>query len=261
MARNPAPHRGRKSKRSTSSGGDKWAGYRGRRVSKLSALSTKGSAPEQHLSLGPSFHRQAVQSPATGCSAWSWLSLEACMAPPGPSRLEVEAIVAGAMQPVILNVYELGHAALIAGINKVTKGLLSQGGVFHVAVEVTGREVSYGSTSRDTSGIFACYPRRCALHRYRESVYLGDCHMTSEEVRSLLRVLRPEWRGREYSTLHRNCGHFAAELARCLGVGELPRWVHHLADVAARVDLATSSVFHVLEDAGLVAASEPEDVS
>jgi len=236
-------------------------------------MSRKGPAPEQRLSLGPAF--SAVQSRRAtvrdgGCALLpSWLTAAACMAAVdeddycdevrGPSRRAARALLAEATQPVVLNVYELGNtSSLVTSVNKVTQDFLSQGGLFHTAVEVGGREVSFGATRSSGTGVFSCHPRRCVLHRYRQSVYLGDCSKSNDEVKDIIRSLREEWPGRSYSTLHRNCCHFAAEFSQRLGVGDLPSWVHHLADVGAKIDNSAKCIVELFEDIGLCPVDEPE---
>jgi len=183
------------------------------------------------------------------------------MAVEAPSGEAMEAMIAKAKQPVFLNVYELGNtSSLVLGINKVTQDFLSQGGLFHTAIDVIGREVSFGATRRSGTGIFSCHPRRCLLHRYRESIYLGDCSKSPDQVKEIIRSLHDEWPGRKYSTLHRNCCHFAAELARRLGVGELPSWVHHLADVGAYLDDVSKAIAHIFEGPVLEAKDMNKDI-
>merc|ERR1719277_541723 len=143
-----------------------------------------------------------------------------CLAPASPNTDILEVMIANAQQPVILNIYELGETRLVSGINTVTQGFLSQGGLFHAGIEVIGREVSFGAQSNTDTGVFFCHPRRCASHTYRESIYLGDSGKSLQEVKRILHSLQAEWPGQQYNAFHRNCCHFAVELAHRLGVGE-----------------------------------------
>ncbi|EGB05850.1 hypothetical protein AURANDRAFT_7483, partial [Aureococcus anophagefferens] len=104
-------------------------------------------------------------------------------------------------------------------------------GVFHGAIEVYGQEFSFGGCRQNKSGIFACKPKSCPMHTYRESIYLGDCKKTIKEVQSILDSMKPEWMGPTYNLLRKNCCSFSNAFAQKLGVGEIPNWVHHLADV------------------------------
>jgi hypothetical protein len=161
---------------------------------------------------------------------------------------ELQAAIAKASAPVFINVYELGHGALVRSINAVSRDVLSQGGIFHIGVEIYGKEWSFGATLSSMSGVFPCLPRLCSMHSYRETVYLGDCAKSEDEVRSIVRGIRPQWSGNSYNWLHKNCTHFASEFCDLLGIGELPRWTHKLADVGAKVDTLTQ---------GWVMPSEP----
>merc|ERR1711920_271023 len=52
----------------------------------------------------------------------------------------------------------------------------------------------------------------------------------------ILRSMLPKWMGTDYDLLHKNCCSFSDTFAKELGVGEIPQWVHHLADVGAGID-------------------------
>ena len=71
--------------------------------------------------------------------------------------------------PVTLHVYDVSHDKRIRRVNDVTKATWA-GGIFHAAIEIYGREYSFGFSNRQLSGIFAGKPRRCPMHRYRELV-------------------------------------------------------------------------------------------
>ena len=75
---------------------------------------------------------------------------------------------ARARAPVWLHIYDVGHAKIIRNINAATE--LTVGGVFHGAIEVHGRELSFGGCRQNKCGIFACKPRQCPMHTYRERV-------------------------------------------------------------------------------------------
>merc|ERR1712039_1165335 len=65
---------------------------------------------------------------------------------------------------------------------------------------------------------------------------LGDCGKSRKEVANILRKMLPEWMGPSYSLLHKNCCSFSNVFAVELGVGEIPTWVHRLADAGASLD-------------------------
>jgi len=142
-----------------------------------------------------------------------------------------------ATTPVFLHIYDVGHSAWIANINRATEAVL--GGVFHGAVEVHGREFSFGGCRggpRRATGVFGCQPRKCPLHTYRESVYLGDCGLDRDAVHAILLALRDEWQGCDYHVLRHNCCSFAREFAVELGLGGIPSWVDRLATVGSALD-------------------------
>ena len=75
--------------------------------------------------------------------------------------------------PVWLHVYDVGHAKIIHKLDVVLKDFLHVGGVFHGAVEVYGKEWSFGFIEGGGTGVFPCQPRGCQLHHYRCTVSMG----------------------------------------------------------------------------------------
>ena len=143
---------------------------------------------------------------------------------------------ARARAPVWLHIYDVGHAKVIRNVNAATE--LTVGGVFHGAIEVHGRELSFGGCKQNKCGIFACKPRQCPMHTYRESVYLGDCGLAKEQVQLILGGLKAGWMGPTYDLLRKNCCSFSRELALELGVGEVPSWIDRLAKWGTSLDNA-----------------------
>lgn len=140
----------------------------------------------------------------------------------------------GARTPVILHVYDVGRGRKIRALNQVLP-TAKVGGVFHGGIEVYGNEYSFGySPNRTRCGIFPCPPAECPLHTYRESIYLGDCQLTSKkQVMAVLEKMKPDWLAHTYHMLRKNCCFFSNEFAIELGVGAIPAWVYTLADVGA----------------------------
>ena len=114
------------------------------------------------------------------------------------------------------------------------------------AIEVFGQEFSFGGCRRNKCGIFACKPTKCPMHTYRESIYLGDCGKDLAEVQSILDSMKGDWMGPTYDLLRKNCCSFSDAFAQALGVGPIPKWVHHLADVGATLDDDVKAVVHGL---------------
>ena len=87
-----------------------------------------------------------------------------------------EELADEASTPVWLHVYDVGHAKVLQDIDIVVKDFLRLGGVFHGAVQIFGREWSFGFTRLPKTGVFSCQPKGCPMHTYRESHYMvsGD---------------------------------------------------------------------------------------
>ena len=116
--------------------------------------------------------------------------------PPNPFQMRDMAEA-----PVTVHVYYVGNSETIQNISAITKELLGQGGVFHGAIEIYGREWSYGGGNEGT-GVFQVPPRSCGMHTYRESMYLGDAKMSEAEVFEILKGLIVSWQ----VTIHESGG-------------------------------------------------------
>jgi len=143
----------------------------------------------------------------------------------------VRKMVMGSFAPVTLHVYDVSNDARVANINYYTKAL-GAGGIFHAAVEIYGREYSFGGSNRNISGIFKSPPKRCPLHHYRESIFLGDSNLSEGQVKAIIRDMTPMWMARSYNLFRKNCCFFSREFAIELGVGTIPSWVYQLATTA-----------------------------
>ena len=150
------------------------------------------------------------------------------------------------LTPVYCHVYDLGHLTAVSKLNNVAKQLLKHG-FFHVAIEVYGKEYSFGYSKKEgASGVFACYPKECSMHRCRESYPLGDTTTSYVDFVYMIKQLANEWLGTSYNLMHRNCTHFAQALSKELGVTAIPEWVHHTADSFAHIDEAVLTMTHTL---------------
>ncbi|CAE7264497.1 desi2 [Symbiodinium sp. CCMP2592] len=129
---------------------------------------------------------------------------------------------AAAPSPVIVHIYDVTGTAPLKVVNEVLRPFGT--GAFHAAVEVHGREWSYGQTVRG-HGIFENQPGECQEHSYREAIHMGYTDFSPFEVQSLISEMAKRWPGREYNVLNKNCCHFSDELCQLLGVGQLPSWV------------------------------------
>ena len=141
--------------------------------------------------------------------------------------------------PVFLHVYDVSNSDKVQNWNYYIKAV-GAGGLYHAAVEIYGREYSFGGSREGgksvSTGIFACPPKRCPMHHYRESVYLGDCELSWPQVQGILNELKPQWLARQYNLLRKNCCYFSQELAIQLGVGNIPSWVYSLAETGQQME-------------------------
>lgn len=163
----------------------------------------------------------------------SW-GLCSCLAPQAVDDDELyQDLIDHTVTPVVLNVYSVGRKPSMRRLNHVTRQV---GGVFHAAVQVHDKEYSFGGATTGC-GIMTCTPRRCPLHTFRESVYLGDCDLPADAVQHVLHAMRADWPGEAYDLLHNNCCTFCNALVKKLGVpGGIPNWVDRFARFAAVLD-------------------------
>ena len=157
---------------------------------------------------------------------------------PWLSSYRIRKNVMWSCTPVVLNVYDVSNNTRIENVNKYTKAM-GAGGIFHAAIEVFGKEYSFGGTRNRKShvtGVFSCAPKSCPMHHYRESVYLGDCALSPAQVERILEDLKPLWLATSYNLFRKNCCFFSREFAVELGVGDIPEWVYSLATKAEFIE-------------------------
>uniref|UniRef100_A0A7S1SMJ2 PPPDE domain-containing protein n=1 Tax=Tetraselmis chuii TaxID=63592 RepID=A0A7S1SMJ2_9CHLO len=134
---------------------------------------------------------------------------------------------------VTLHIYDVTNTtneqanAVIMRVNNVTRDF-AMGGVFHGAVEVNGKEWSYGYCDAG-SGVYACLPKLNPQYTYRESIPMGVTALSLAQINEVLQELRQDWAGNMYDLLGRNCCHFSEEFCKLLGVGPVPAWVNRFA--------------------------------
>mmetsp|Transcript_81831 Transcript_81831/g.244069 ORF Transcript_81831/g.244069 Transcript_81831/m.244069 type:complete len:182 (-) Transcript_81831:63-608(-) len=156
---------------------------------------------------------------------------------------------------VRLNIYDLGTSCTGTLVNSFLGPLGS--GAFHCGVELVGMEWSFRSTSGwKGTGVFSCKPRRCKGHTYRETLDMGYCSLSQEEVILALEGMILEWRAANYNVLRCNCCHFSDELCARLGVGWMPGRLLNLADTSAYLGSACG----LLGPAGLLEDEDAEEL-
>mmetsp|Transcript_20417 Transcript_20417/g.36601 ORF Transcript_20417/g.36601 Transcript_20417/m.36601 type:complete len:219 (+) Transcript_20417:92-748(+) len=133
---------------------------------------------------------------------------------------------------VTLHVYSVSGSSTVKKVNRVLEPM--QMGAFHAAVEVYGKEWSFGYTEEGT-GVFCCNPRGCEAHVYLHSLAMGRTGLSQSAVLALIGSLARDWQGDDYDLLRCNCCHFSDELLRQLGVKPLPKQLLKLAGVGAGI--------------------------
>jgi len=211
-------------------------------------------------------HESITERPraASDESIWNWISRSHI--PPAPTPPHVPATSSTATgtathyqtchEPddaytVKLHVYDL-HSS-IKGINNMLMNV-SNWGVYHVGIEVHGREYMYagGATSRrlctsdldscndfepEESGVLAHNPKQHEIHVFRETVILGRTTYSKAEIEQVLipERLARKWPRRQYHFTLKNCLHFAEAFAKELEVGPLPDYIRNLMDIALSI--------------------------
>lgn len=149
---------------------------------------------------------------------------------------------------VVLHVYDISKTRIVESFNRACDAIGC--GAYHVGIEVTGREYSYGCGARGKSTVDCHKPLTVEkMHRYHGSINLGTVSFSLRERRLKIRELAKEWRRKEYHVLNNNCVHFADALASKLGVGPVPAFLNNLPTFGNFVISPFSSVFQAFTKA------------
>lgn len=159
--------------------------------------------------------------------------------------------------PITLHIYDVTTETTVRAVNGVFRAVGT--GAFHAAVEVLGVEYSFGYIEEGT-GVFACEPKLCDMHNYRESLPMGESPLSPSEVADLIAKLSAEWPGEEYDLLKRNCCHFSDTFCQELGVGPIPGWVTNLAGAGATLKDTASATKEFVSAAAVIAAAKAGEV-
>jgi hypothetical protein len=136
---------------------------------------------------------------------------------------------------VRLHVYDVSNDSRVRWLNMALAHKYSPlkfGGVFHVGVEVYGREWCYGYTPHGT-GVSWLHPRTLKDHNFRETLELPSTTFSEEQAENVVKSLAVKYTGRSYHLLRRNCCHFADDFCQALQVGSIPGWIHRLSGVGS----------------------------
>lgn len=146
---------------------------------------------------------------------------------------EGSGVVAATGSSVLLHVYDVSHGAFIQLLNMMLANKSSPvkcGGIFHVGVEVYGKEWVFGYCKYG-SGVSPMEPRTHPDHHFRETVEMPATGRTKSQLCAILRNLMEVYQGDSYNLFSNNCCHFADDLCRQMGSGPIPVWVYRLAGI------------------------------
>jgi len=148
--------------------------------------------------------------------------------------------------PVFLHLYDVSNDGRIEKFNSLLSPL-KLGGIFHVGIEVNGREWSFGHCPFG-SGVCGLKPRTHPSHNFRDTMELRPTQLSEQQVVRILETMSSEYQGSDYNLLRRNCIHFADDLCSRLGVGGVPRWVHRLVRKAEWLCDGVLRIAQIFED-------------
>lgn len=134
---------------------------------------------------------------------------------------------------VLLHIYDVSNQACVQWLNSVLANRLSPikfGGIFHVGVQINGKEWFFGHANRGT-GVTWTVPLTLEEHHFRETIHLPHTKLPEHEVNAIIASLQNEYMGRGYHLFRRNCCHFADDFCQRLGVGRIPAWTYRLANI------------------------------
>lgn len=142
---------------------------------------------------------------------------------------------------VRLTVYDLREGFQAANIVMKAVGT----GVYHTGVELYGKEYSYGggkdSHQGGRTGVFKqAEPRNHRVHKFKQTIEMGETSLSEHEVDEIIRALKPEWLVKEYKVLTHSCVDFSNDFCKRLGVGAVPGWVKSAAGLGACVTEAVT---------------------
>eukprot|EP00747_Dinoflagellata_sp_TGD_P211511 gnl/TRDRNA2_/TRDRNA2_84752_c0_seq2.p1 gnl/TRDRNA2_/TRDRNA2_84752_c0~~gnl/TRDRNA2_/TRDRNA2_84752_c0_seq2.p1 ORF type:complete len:386 (+),score=64.61 gnl/TRDRNA2_/TRDRNA2_84752_c0_seq2:60-1217(+) len=164
---------------------------------------------------------------------------------------------------VLLNIYDISDDKIAQRINRVStfNNNVLIGGIYHAGVEVFGNEWCFGFTDDDGTGIARLRPRGHTRHAYRCTTVMGATELSESEVKALLSRLSQEWKGEDYSLIHKNCLDFSNELCEELGVGRIPGWVSRYGRTAASLDILSRRAADGVQKTSTLVRSATKDIS
>jgi len=93
-------------------------------------------------------------------------------------------------------------------------------GLYHSALEIWGKEISFGHSKRYKSGVFAVKPKRAQEYmpntRFKISIEMETLTMSRHSMDKLLNRLAAKYTSDSYDVLRSNCNHFTEDL--CMAI-------------------------------------------
>ena len=137
-----------------------------------------------------------TQSSNSSSSSTSSSSSSSSSRPNGPTSASISATYQKKSEPVFLNVYDL---------HPYNQYLHSLGfGAYHSAVEIFGREYSFGFHDTTDTGVFSMMPKNVPNAVFRESIEVGNIYLTYNQFNLILNQLKADWTGNKYHLLRRS---------------------------------------------------------
>lgn len=160
--------------------------------------------------------------------------------------------------PCRLHIYDVSTNPEIAQLNQYLTAVGT--GAFHGGIEVYDKEFSFGYC-KEGPGVFSNKPKGCTMHHFRETIELGECTKSEEEVNTLVEEMKPEYPGPEYDLIRKNCVIFSADFAKRLGVKEVPMWVTNLAGAGATIQDGAMQAATAAQSAAIMAAAKAGEIN
>lgn len=99
--------------------------------------------------------------------------------------------------------------------------------MYHTGVLIDGREYTFAGEA----GIFNHPPRSVPNAKYRQSIKMGTFEGGESRINEVIRELRDEFKGSDYSLILKNCNCFAATFVKKLNNQDIPAWINRMAEI------------------------------
>ncbi|KAL4471527.1 hypothetical protein ABPG74_008420 [Tetrahymena malaccensis] len=125
---------------------------------------------------------------------------------------------------IYLNIYDLAKANYY---------LHSLGfGIYHTGIQIGSAEYHFGGHEGSSTGVCQTEPKEYTSNViFRDSIYLGECNLSYNQVNSILEELKRDFVGNSYDVLTRNCNHFSNAVCQRLLNKSIPSYINRIAYV------------------------------